>query len=335
MCDLCFAYENIPQDQRTAEVLECQQNHILHKDLAKSIYMEDREAHLKDETVAVASFDMEKTHPLPQCRAGDVYYSRKLNVNNFTIKEVRTAQGYCYVWDESIAKRGANEMASFIHKFLEQRSQDGVKTFHFWSDNCAAQNKNRYLFGMYMAAAAKFDIKIVHRYLMKGHTSNDADGMHSLIERKTCKMDLYVPEDWYTAIENVKKTGKKYIVNRVKTEDIKDYHNFVDNKSIWSTDETGTAVRWSEIVDICVSSEDPWKLFIKYHHADDYTSVLIKKKTAGRPVNLKTLEHTCAYNPCEPQALPKLKVKDLLELCSNLIVPLDAHHFYESLKSLP
>ncbi|KAE8740556.1 hypothetical protein FOCC_FOCC013920 [Frankliniella occidentalis] len=331
LCDHCFSYENIPDEQRTPEVVECHQAHILQKDLAKSLYAEDREAFLKDPTVAVSSFDMEKTHLLPQCRAGEVYYSRKLNVNNFTIKEVRTAQGYCYVWDESIAKRGANEVASFLHSYLEERSKEGVKTFHFWSDNCGPQNKNRYLYGMYMSAVAKFEIKIVHKYLMKGHTSNDADGMHSLIERKTSKMDLYVPEDWYSAIENVKKTGKKYIVKRTKTEDIKNYHDFVDNKSVWHKDENGSIVRWSEIVDISISNEDPWKLLFKYHHGDEYTPVIIRKKTVGRPVNLKTYEPTCAYS--KPPTLDVLKKKELLALCQSLIVPLRAHDFYESLVS--
>lgn len=331
LCAHCVSYENIPEEQRTPEVVQCHQDHILHKDLAKSIYSQDREAFLKDPTVVVSSYDMEKTHLVPQCKAGDVYYSRKLSVNNFTIKEVGTAQGYCYVWDESIAHRGANEVTSFVHSYLEQRSQEGVKTFYFWSDNCGAQNKNRYLYGMYMAAAAKFDIKIVHKYLMTGHTSNDADGMHSLIERKTSKMDLYVPEDWYTAIENVKKTGKKYIVKRAKTEDIKEYHDFVDKKTIWYKDVTGSIVRWSEIVDISVSSEEPWKLYFKYHHADDYTAVVIRKSTAGRPVNLKTMQHICAYS--NPPTIEALKKNDLLKLCQNLIVPMRAHNFYETLAS--
>lgn len=46
------------------------------------------------------------------------------------------------MYDESIAKKGQNEVISFIHYYLENLLQQGVKTLYLFSDNCSSQNKN-------------------------------------------------------------------------------------------------------------------------------------------------------------------------------------------------
>lgn len=88
------------------------------------------------------------------------------------------------MWDESDAKKGANEIATCVLMFIDEKAKEGFKSFIFWSDNCSGQNKNKYLFAMYAYAVAKYGIKITHRYMEKGHTMNEADSMHANIERR-------------------------------------------------------------------------------------------------------------------------------------------------------
>ena len=70
---------------------------------------------------------------------------------------------------------GSNGMSSCVLDFIETKAKDEVKEFHFWSDNCNAQNKNQFLFPMYSMACQKFDVKIIHRWLVKGHTHMECD----------------------------------------------------------------------------------------------------------------------------------------------------------------
>lgn len=48
-----------------------------------------------------------------------VFDKRKFTVYNFTIFDIGKKLGYCYVWNESEAKRGSNEIATCLLKFMK------------------------------------------------------------------------------------------------------------------------------------------------------------------------------------------------------------------------
>lgn len=77
------------------------------------------------------------------------YYKHKLSCCNVTIYNMATKEGICYVWDESVAKRGANEVSGCLYEFIKDFSGKGVRDFRFWSDNCGGQNKKRIIFSLH------------------------------------------------------------------------------------------------------------------------------------------------------------------------------------------
>lgn len=104
-------------------------------------------------------------------------------------------QGYCYMWDESVAKRGANEVATCVCDFIKKFVLKGVKEFRFWSNNCAGQNRNRIVFYMYAHAAKEFGVIISYSSLEKGQTQNEGDSVHSVIERATEHKTIYTADE--------------------------------------------------------------------------------------------------------------------------------------------
>ena len=63
---------------------------------------------------------------------------------------------------------------------------------------------------LYLYAVRYLDIKtITHKYLIKGHTQNEGDSAHSLIERETKRLlkrgPMYTPEAFESAIRGAKK----------------------------------------------------------------------------------------------------------------------------------
>lgn len=56
--------------------------------------------------LVVAHFDYEKALICPKANAYIYYYRRKLSVNNFTIVDVGRFEDCCYVYDETVAKKG-------------------------------------------------------------------------------------------------------------------------------------------------------------------------------------------------------------------------------------
>ncbi|CAG9562635.1 unnamed protein product [Danaus chrysippus] len=74
----------------------------------------------------------------------------KLWTFNFTIMDSVPKESWCFMWDETVAGRGGNEMASGIVKFFEQLNDSALKEVTVWSDNCVGQNKNIYLMMAYL-----------------------------------------------------------------------------------------------------------------------------------------------------------------------------------------
>ncbi|CAH1645619.1 unnamed protein product [Spodoptera littoralis] len=126
--------------------------------------------------VLTAVYDFQKVHGLPYGETSILYYKRKLTVFNFTVYEMGSRVAKCYVWDESTAKRGANEVSSCLYNYIKEHHQKGIKIFNFWSDNCGGQNRNRIVFAAYLRAAKAF--QVTHKYFEKGHTQNEGDSVH-------------------------------------------------------------------------------------------------------------------------------------------------------------
>ena len=98
----------------------------------------------------------------------------------------------CFLWNENAAKRGACEVAPCSYAFIDQKSKLGVKDFVFYSDNCHAQNKNRYYITMLWFCLHKYKLhSITHKYLEKGHTFNENDSIHATVEHASKKIHIY------------------------------------------------------------------------------------------------------------------------------------------------
>lgn len=108
---------------------------------------------------AVCTFDLEATIPLPNGNISTFFYKSKLNIYNFTLFDLNSMQGNCFLWHEALAKRGANEIATCIYFYLRQNLH--TKNFIFYSENCVAQNKNKYLVSMYLFCTEKLNFESI------------------------------------------------------------------------------------------------------------------------------------------------------------------------------
>ena len=112
--------------------------------------------------------------------------------------------------EEGLAKRGSNNIASCIWRYIKTNT---TKEFVFFSDNCGGQNKNRPVTAMYMHAVATLNVyRISHYYLERGHTENEGDSTHSTIERAARRVNIYTPMQWYAVVASAKRQGEAYSV---------------------------------------------------------------------------------------------------------------------------
>lgn len=80
--------------------------------------------------------------------------------------------------------------------------KNGVKKFELSCDRCGGQNNNRMIFIMMSYAIKKFGIQsITVTYLVSGHSYNENDTAHSVIERMVTNKTIYTQAEWEATIQ--------------------------------------------------------------------------------------------------------------------------------------
>lgn len=209
-CDTCATYENASQTEKNS-LQEKYDEHQVEKVLSRS----EKACDKASSNAAVAVYDLQAVFQLPKGDVSLFYYKSKLNVLNFTIYDLKSNNCECYVWDESNGHRGVNELGSCVLDYIRKVCETGKKDIIFYSDNCAGQQKNKYMLALYLYAINNLDLdSITHKFLIKGHSQNEGDSAHSLIERQVKRLlksgPIYVPETFVTAIRFAKKKRRAF-----------------------------------------------------------------------------------------------------------------------------
>ena len=183
-----------------------------------------------------------------------LYYKRRLNTYNFTIFDLSTHAGHCYVWNETIASRGACEIASCLFSYV---SKTGNKNLIMYSDNCCAQNKNRYFVIILWYCLQKFKmVSITQKYLEKGHTFNEGDSIHSTVERASKYCKIYTTAQWAARVRSARPT-KPYNVNELNLQDFFDFKELAEKFRNFDQNTEGEKVYWNSIRTLSFRSDAP------------------------------------------------------------------------------
>lgn len=123
LCDICYQYEKGKSaGQVTDAQLDAYNSHIGRKVTAREL--KDHNTTLTDGAIAVC-FDLRQLLATPHLFCGKSYYKRKLNVYNRTFYQLQNQKGSCFTWTSAEANRGANDIATFVIKFLERPDDTG------------------------------------------------------------------------------------------------------------------------------------------------------------------------------------------------------------------
>ncbi|CAK1598166.1 unnamed protein product [Parnassius mnemosyne] len=265
-CDCCVAYDNCEGEEKEKKKQEYD-THLKEKDLCRAEKVKDKEN--KDAVVAV--YDMQAVF---QCPKGDIslfYYVSKLNVFNFTIYDLHSKDVECYVWDEATANRDVNDLGTCLFKYLQNLAQNNSTVdVIFYTDNCVGQQKNKIMLSMYMFAVQHYpNIKtITHKYLIKGHTQNEGDSAHSLIERQVKKQirsgPMYTPESFISAIKVARSNPTPFRVNIMNNDDFLDWKDVCSQMGVNITkDEEGNTIKFADLKVVKVDKNHPRAIFFK------------------------------------------------------------------------
>lgn len=93
---------------------------------------------------------------------------------NLGIHDCTEGKGYMFLWTEDTAKRGSDEVASILLKFLSTKTD--IDDLIIFTDNCPGQNKDWLLIALWLQLINENKFKtITHHFLVSGHTHLASD----------------------------------------------------------------------------------------------------------------------------------------------------------------
>lgn len=189
------------------------------------------------------------------------------------------------------------------------------------------------MMAMYLFAVGYLDVhSITHKYLIRGHTQNEGDAVHSVIERglKRTKRSgpIYVPDQYVSVIRNAKKKGEPLKVKELGYPDFFDFKSLYDKMAVnFLKDTQGNFFKVSEIKQIRFKKGCDFFQYKNSFKEVEWKEVQFKKRISSAKESLSLAP---AYSGKIP--LPGNKLKDLMSLMNNNMIPSFYKPFYDSLK---
>ncbi|XP_072043437.1 uncharacterized protein [Amphiura filiformis] len=315
LCPVCESFRHA-SDADKEKLRATYVSHTLEKKKVRDLKAELKLEAETDDSILVAAFDMQQVIQLPMTSRGDIFYKQRLNNLNFTLYELVTRDGFCFLWHQGIAKRGANEISSCLWSYLKKVDGKGYDQVHFFADGCPGQNKNSILPCMfrYFVSHVSVDIKTITIYFFEAHHGqNEGDAMHSVIERaKQKSKELFMPSQLATMMRLARKQPRPYIIQEMETSDILDWKKMSQESQILRVRQTdeGDAVDWTKVKAVRVSKATPNKIKVKKSHRHHQFQTISLMKSRRR----KQTKATTPPGPAYPRGPPKVPLETYRQL---------------------
>ena len=242
---------------KRGERVEGLDQHEQEKSWTKAVSVSESQ---NEEGHVTVSFDLQKVLGTPHSDAMTTGFSRKFAVYNETLYEKGSRKGFCFLWNEGQAKRGANEVASVLEMYLINFLPPATRVVHFLCDSCGGQNRNRFLLWALTLLSARLQIKIEDLFLCPGHTEMAADSVHATIERFIQKRPAWAPSEWPTMIRSARVKPFPYEVVVMQQKDIHAWSKTCKFPQTTTRNEDKELVKWSQIrVFVADHGEAPYK----------------------------------------------------------------------------
>lgn len=289
-----------------------------------------RKQSMKSNNMESITMDFLKNLPTPNITTNDVYYKRQLNFITFNVHKLSDSHSVFYTYDESVAKKGADDVCSMMYHFFKNVLPVQVRHLAIFCDSCAGQNKNYTVFRLlhYMVVHEKrFDVvKVI--FPIRGHSYLECDRNMSLINQKTY---TETPEDWREEFRNCRVKPHPFEV--IDCGDDFNFHNWTAYLSSLYPAKCPFPTRPIRMVKF--EAEHPTKIFHKNTFSGNYqqSSMVIKKilktrKGAKKRNNANTMTLEKLYTTRLP--IKKAKWDDLQHLTA-FLERTEAKEFYQKL----
>ena len=190
----------------------------------------------------VITIDLQQQQPCPKMPVTKPYYTSKLWFVHFCVFDLTKDKAHMYMWDETVAKRGPNEISSCILRWLEHVREvevEEITALQVFADNCASQNENIFNVQIFLQQIQnKLLCRVDMIFLISGHSFMPCDRDSELLRNCLGIMDASVV--FLNTLKSSKGFAKKkkkkiqYQVHEMQRQhfyDVKALEKYVTNRS--------------------------------------------------------------------------------------------------------
>ena len=318
-CGLCETYRKSLETEK-AKIEKQYQDHRAEISEIQKIKDESKKRSQSTPSHASAVFDLQQNIYIPKSNRGELFYKRRLACFNFTIYELASHEGLCFLSNESISKRGACEVSTYLLEYLKGLDQKSTKTVDLFCDGCAGQNKNSLVIAMchkFLTESTSVE-EITFHFFETAHGQNEGDSMHSTIEKSLSqKEELSHPSQLHSVITEARQNPGPYKIRHVQTQQILGWKSYGETIALLKCRKTGDgrAFDWTKLKQVRITKQEDNHptLQFKYSHLEEFVTLDLRR-------SLRSQDRFQV--PPMPRSLyserPKIssgKYNDLLSLC--------------------
>lgn len=256
---------------------------LVHKRTSKKFFnaiQKIKQKCLTDEKVGGICMDFMQNLQLPQIPVQEIFYLRQLTVNVFNIHDVATNKAKFYVYHEGLAKKGPNEICSFLLDYINEVLDAGVRHLHVFSDGAPGQNKNNVVVRFFLALieTGRFD-SIHHYFPTRGHSYLPCDRDFGVIKRKIKTTDrIYTVQQYAELMLHSASMPDKFLVEIVESEKVKDFKSWCGKfykKNVISTETQARNIPKENKIKFNIST------FMEFHYSNKHVGQVKVKNVIG------------------------------------------------------
>ncbi|KAJ4437820.1 hypothetical protein ANN_13758 [Periplaneta americana] len=153
---------------------------------------------IEHENSKTFAFDLQQVQSLSKLNIGESYYARQIALYSLCVTNIESTEPIFYIWNETQAGRGAEEVSSAITDFLNKMDIDNSTTsLRFFADGCAGQNKNKHkihAIAFWLLKKSPPHVTEVHLILcfpVRGHSFLPPDRVFTVWKRSSEKFQKY------------------------------------------------------------------------------------------------------------------------------------------------
>lgn len=333
LSDTCRKCDNFDVKIRATEVEDEKKTLLTEKELhlrkaeaARSGRQTDATNGKSDNDLTVIAFDLMKTLPTPRLTTGVAYYKRQLWTYLLGIHNLATDDVVMFLWDESTASRGSQEVGSCILYYVKHFVN--TTKLIMYSDQCGGQNRNikMSVLCQYIVSHPDYTVtEIDHKFMVSGHSYLQCDQDFGLVEKqKKFFKDIYIPDHWSDVVKAARKKNP-FTVVKMKSENFFSTKTLETNIVNRKVSNDTTPVQWLKIQWLRFVQSDPFTIRYKYSNNPDvhFSKVNLQKRTSVITPILNLLYPN-------GRSITKQKKQDLLHLLD--YVPPLYHNFFKNLQ---